>query len=495
MAARVSFLPANLRFITMPSQLALYICVVFIMWLYARDRKLRPMTSAALWVPLLWILIIGSRPISNWFSGVIEMDSPDGYLEGSPMDRNIFLFLIITGLLVLLKRRADWSRIFSSNRWLFAFFLYCGISVIWSDYPFVGFKRWIKDIGHVIIVLIILTEKDPIKATKAVFLRYAYIAIPLSVVFIKYFPEIGRYYNRWTWEPSFGGITLEKNTLGPIAFICGLFLVWDLLQKQSAEGRRTDVPDLLSRAVLLIMVLWLIVKSQSSTSFVCLILGTGILLFMRYPIAKRQVKYIGTYSLTIGFLIFLLYTVPGVLEAFVRMVGRDMTFTGRTDLWADLLKETINPIIGTGYQSFWLGSRAEHLWSLYYFHPNQAHNGFLETYLNGGVVGVCLLMAMIVSTGSKLKKELLLGDNFGILRFSFFVVALFSNWTEATFNRLSLVWIILIMAAMTCTRSPKSLIQVPTRKLHNYLDSALPKEQTKVPILSRYRLNSHGVSI
>jgi exopolysaccharide production protein ExoQ len=441
----------------MPRQLALFLCFILIAWLFARDRKLRPMTSWALWFVLVWIVIIGSRPSSLWFGGGIQIETPDDYLEGSPLDRNLFLFLIVSGLVVLLRRKVDWGRIFDSNRWVFAFFLYCGISVLWSDYAFVGFKRWIKDFGNVIMVLVILTEKDPIQAIKAVFARYTYFAIPLSVVFIKYFPKIGRYYNRWTWEPAYCGVTTEKNALGCIVFICGLFLIWDLIEIRASGGKKTDVPDTLMRIVLLLMVFWLLDRADSSTALACFILGTGILLFMRLPLAKRQVKYLGTWSLVIGFLIFLLYIVPGVRQAFVGMFQRDITLTGRTDLWADLLSEPINPLLGTGYQSFWLGPKAEHYWKKYSYHPNQAHNGYVETYLNGGIVGVGLLIAMIVFTGSKLKKELLNRSNFGIFCFSFLIVTLFYNWPEAMFNKMTPVWFILLIIALYPSGSTGSM--------------------------------------
>ena len=70
------------------------------------------------------------------------------------------------------------------------------------------------------------------------------------------------------------------------------------------------------------------------------------------------------------------------MEEVVSVLDRDTTLTGRTNMWADLLKEAINPILGAGYQSFWLGPGAERIWAKYYFHPTQAHNGYLEVYLN-----------------------------------------------------------------------------------------------------------------
>jgi len=428
------------------------------------------MTSWALWIVLVWVLIIGSRPVSIWLGEGTHFEKVDDYLEGSPLDRNVFSVLIISGLLVLLTRKVNWGSIFSSNRWVFALFLYCGISLLWSDYAFVGFKRWIKDIGNVIMVLVILSERDPIQATKALFSRYTYFAIPLSVVFIKYFSDLGRYYNRWTWEPSFCGVTTEKNALGCIALICGLFLVWDLIEKCVLDGTKRKLSDTLLRVLLLSLVVWLLVKANSSTALGCFILGAGVIIFMRLSFAKRLVKNLGTWSLVIVFMILLSYIVPGIGQSVVGILDRDVTLTGRTDLWADLLNEPINPLLGKGYQSFWLGPRAEYFWEKYSFHPNQAHNGYLETYLNGGIIGLFLLLAMIVSTGSKIKKELLFGSSFGIFCFSFLVVVLVYNWTEGMFNKLTPIWFILLIVALypsgsspldtECNLAPGSRVRV-----------------------------------
>jgi len=307
------------------------------------------------------------------------------------------------------------------------------------------------------MILIILTESEPAQAFRAVLARFAYLVIPLSVVFIKYFPTLGRYYNRWTWEYAYGGVTTSKNELGCIMVVCGLLLIWDLIQIRSADNLKTDKTDLINRFVLLLMMVWLVDKARSSTSTASLILGIGLLLSMQLPFARRQVRYLGTYSLLTGFLILvLLYSVPGIFDAVVGIFGREATLTGRTDMWKDLLKEPINSVIGTGYHSFWLGPGAERMWEKYYFHPTQAHNGYLETYLNGGLVGLFLLVAMIVSTASRVKKEVLWGDRFGMLLFSFLVVIVFNNGMEATLGGVNVFWFILLIAALYYPFSPNS---------------------------------------
>ena len=146
---------------------------------------------------------------------------------------------------------------------------------------------------------------------------------------------------------------------------------------------------------------------------------------------------------------FILNSFPYILESILGVLGRDMTLTGRTDLWADLLKEPINSLVGSGYHTFWLGERAERYWEMYQYRPNQAHNGYLETYLNSGLIGLSLFLIMLISVGRRLKHEFLYGNkNWAAISFCFFIVALLTNWTEAFFNRQSIIWIVMIIAML-----------------------------------------------
>jgi len=412
------------------------------------------MTSRALWLPLLWFVILSSRPISLWFGGGLRVENPDDYLEGSPFDRNVFLLLMVMGLGVLAKRRVNWGTILRSNIWLFAFFFYCALSAIWSDYTFVSFKRWIKDFGNLVMVLIVVSEKSPVQAITALLARCMYFALPVSVVLIKYFPELGRVVSS-TWENASCGVTTDKNSLGCLAFSSGMFLVWDFLQVRAATEKnpdRADRVDLWARGFLFLMVFWLLYEASSSTADVCLVLGSSIILLLQWPFSRRQVRFLGAYCLMGACAAFLLYA-SGFFETFVQVLGEDVTLTGRTELWGELMMEPINPLLGTGYQSFWLGPRAEVYWEKWIFHPNQAHNGYIETYLNGGLIGLFLLVAAITSTGIRLKKRLLRGGNYEILLFAFFVVVLLYNWTEAMFNKLSPMWFLILMASLNYSTS------------------------------------------
>ncbi len=435
----------------MPRALSVSIFIIFILWLSYRDRQLRPMPSSALWVPLLWLLIIASRPVSFWFGGSYATIVMERYLEGSPMDRNVYIVLLLLGFVTLYRRDIHWSDVYGRNRWIVFLFAYWLLSLVWADYAFVGFKRWFKDVGNVVMVLVVLTDRKPIAAIRALLSRCTNLLVPLSVMFIKYYPELGRYYDTTTWQHLYRGVAIEKNSLGVLCFCCGMFLVWDFLEMRAAPEKWTDTADTVCRAALAGMVVWLLLKANSVTSSLALLLVAGILLYMQLPSARHKIRHLGTFSLLLTVAVIILYSLPEIVESLLNMMGRSMTLTGRTELWEQVLKVPINPLIGTGYQNFWLGNRAEQLWSLWNFRPNQAHNGYLETYLNGGLVGLMFLTSIIIAGAVKIRNTLLRFGmrNIDILRFGILSATVFYNWTEGYFNRMSPIWFVFLLSTVS----------------------------------------------
>lgn len=422
---------------------ALFGCVLFILWLFAWDRKRRNV-STALWIPLAWALILGSKPLSVWFGLGRQFETVDDYLEGSPFDRFIFLFLITVGLFVLARRGINWHRFFQNNRWLCIYFLYLGISVLWSDYTFASFKRWIKDAGCIIMVLVILTEERPLEAIKTLLARCVYLLIPMSVLLVKYYPELGRYYDQWTYQPFFCGVSTDKNLFGMSLFIWGVALFWMLLETHSRKTRPWDKTELFTYLLLMMMTVWLLAKARSSTALGCTVLGCAVLLALRFPVIRNKSRRLGAYSFALAVFVVFLYTTLDLGSVFVQIFGRDLTLTGRTEMWETLLKEPINPLIGEGYYSFWMGDRVERLSEEYFYHLNEAHNGYLETYLNSGLIGLFLLIMLFVSAAGNIRREVTLGSNYGSLRLAFLVASLAYGMTEAVF-RFGPIWFVLLL--------------------------------------------------
>ncbi len=106
------------------------------------------------------------------------------------------------------------------------YFLYCLISVAWSPIPGPAFKRWTKAIGDLVMVLIVLTDGQPVAALRRLYSRVGFILFPVSVLLIRY-TDLGRGYTP-DGAPENTGVTTNKNTLGLIVFIVLLGALWNL---------------------------------------------------------------------------------------------------------------------------------------------------------------------------------------------------------------------------------------------------------------------------
>jgi O-antigen ligase len=429
----------------MPPEVALLLTLAFILWLLARDLKARPSLSQALWIPLLWMLIMGSRPMSMWLG--VQQNVQNFQLEGSPFDRSLSLVLIGTALLVLIKRRVNLGGLISDNKWLFIFLLYLGISVLWADYPFVAFKRWIQYVANIIIVLVILSENKPIEAVRAVFLRFGFILVPLSVLLIKYFPQLGCYYDPWGWR-GYGGVTTNKNLLGITLLISSLGLFWEMLELHDDQTHARKKIELFPCLLLLGMVAWLYRTANTKTPLLCTLLAAGILVAMRFPRIKGRVRRMEIYVPALALLFVLLNSAFDLTGMFIDALGRDSSLSGRTGIWQRCLSAPINPLLGAGYYSFWLDpARVDKVSEGFWYKLNEAHNGYIETYLNEGFIGVFLVAAVLIFALRKLKGAVLNEEGvYPALRLAVLVVALFYNYSEAVFDRTNLIWFATLVA-------------------------------------------------
>src|SRR2546426_6487074 len=134
----------------MPQGIATIIFALGILGLFLLDRDRKSRFSTALWIPVVWLSINASRTVSQWSGGVGTLASPDALVEGSPFDALIFAVLLAAGLVVLHARGERAGTLLRANGPLLVFLFYCAVSVLWSDYPFVAFKRWTKLMGDLV---------------------------------------------------------------------------------------------------------------------------------------------------------------------------------------------------------------------------------------------------------------------------------------------------------------------------------------------------------
>jgi len=439
----------------MTPHLATLLCFLCIAYLFWVDRKQAEGVSGAAWIPLLWMFFAGSRFASQWLNlGSPDLLSADVYDEGNPLNRSVFLGLFIAGVVVLGQRKVDWPAVLKENPWLFLFFLFAAISALWADDPALSLKRWVKGAGDVVMALILLTEKRPYQALGFVLRRLAYVLLPLSVLFIKYYPDLGRAYDR-IGTMMFTGVTTQKNLLGQLCLLLGLYFAWELLFRRlkpvSSEGR---IPAPVS-LIILPTLLWLLFKSQSATSLAALVGAISFLLVARLPFFSRSPRRILGAGLFAAAAIGLLEYALGVKEWVIRLLGREPDLTERTPMWEMLLKMAPNPWVGTGYETFWSGDRLKEIWTRMGHTSSgfiQAHNGYIDTYLNLGIIGVSLIVIAIVAGLVKAQKQLEHQYAYAVLRIALILVAVAYNYTEAAFKPVNNVFVLLLIGILEASR-------------------------------------------
>lgn len=435
-----------------PLALALTICLVC--YLIRRDTTegLRP--SAAIWIPVLWLLISGSRQPSQWLglrSGALNY----GIYEGSSIDQVVYGALILAGIVVLARRQVQISQLSKNSWWILLFFLFEGLSCLWSDYTFISFRRWIKASGDFVMVFIILSDPNPAQAITATLRRTGYILVPFSLLFVKYYRDLGIVTDDWG-RSYYTGVTLDKNMFGGLLFAFGLFFSAGLVHaiRQHASSLASRRHDIACYALLVAMVAWLTPLANSKTSLVAMLIGVVLMLALQLAAVRRHLWKIaiGTGLVTLVFNAF----VP-IMGAVAEASGRDATLTGRTGIWQTVLSESINPLIGTGYTAFWLGERLDRIWAKYPLTPLlQAHNGYIEVYINLGLVGL-ILLGGVLWTGLRNARRRLraahdptetLDDSlFRTFGIAYILAYLLYNVTEATFCGFNFLFIIFLFLA------------------------------------------------
>ncbi|OGL43428.1 MAG: hypothetical protein A2W05_00345 [Candidatus Schekmanbacteria bacterium RBG_16_38_10] len=415
----------------MPPQLALIICIIFVLWLLHLERKQAPNVSRVLWIPTIWMLSIASKPFGVWF-----MSAGADAEAGSPLDRVFLSVILCLGLIILASRKFSWSRAIKENSWLMLLVSYLLVSILWSDIPFISFKRWIREVVAVVMAFIVMTERNPRQALESILRRTVYVLIPFSLVLINYYSAYGRVYGRWSGELMWVGVTQQKNGLGRLCLISVFFLVWTLARRLRGHDGFTSKRQTYADVFVLIVALWLLKgppNSYPATAFVALSAGLlvfwGLLWIKKSRVIMVTSIFIPIIALGIVFGTVTLFVNGSTIGHFTSTLGREESLTGRTDVWAELLPVVMqSPIWGSGFGGFWTPKTREA------FRISEGHSGYLDVLIELGFVGLLLFSIFLLSSCRKAQRALSDDFDWASLSICFFLMAVIHNITESSIN-------------------------------------------------------------
>ena len=184
----------------------------------------------------------------------------------------------------------------------------------------------------------------------------------------------------WEETGDFRGVFSQKNVLGQAMAVGALACLHGRWAQTSGRTRFILIFSVIAVTA---------VKSGSATSCLAIVLycvvGTGIQLLQRGGASR----IIGVTGLT--FFIGVLLVASLDSGAFLEMIGKDPTLTGRTNIWGYVVPYIFErPVLGWGYAAFWSTQNpaAFAIADALNWYAPEAHNGALEILLSIGLVGL-----------------------------------------------------------------------------------------------------------
>jgi exopolysaccharide production protein ExoQ len=439
----------------MSQSLATLVFALGVATLFYLNRDKSAQTSKALWIPVVWLWILGSRAVSVWLGLAPVTTTAGALMDGSPIDAIVFQSLLASGLAVLAFRRQRSLSAMKANWPIVWFFLYCLISVVWSDFPDVSIKRWIKAIGDVVMALVVVTDPEPLVALRRLFSRVGFVLFPASVLLIKYYPYLGRGYDPWTGHQFYVGVTTDKNILGVSTYVLAVGALWQALRLWRNSSLPNRSRQLLTQCVLLGLGIWILSMANSVTSETCFMVAALLMLLTGLRQIRGRPNYVNALVLTLVVLGGLI-KITGADSVLFHALGRKSDLTGRaSDIWPLLIRMAPNPVIGAGFETFWLGPRLQKVWDTFpNLYVSEAHNGYIELYLNLGVVGVCLIILVLAHGYRRSLAAFKIDPDSGSLTLAYVLTTALYSYTEAGFRMLDYSWSFLILCIIAASRIP-----------------------------------------
>lgn len=296
----------------------------------------------------------------------------------------VYLIIIVLGLRCLpqLVRTAIFNPI------LIFCVLVCGVSMLWSIDPGITIRRSVALLMSTLFGLVLATRYDWNGLVQRLALVFGVLALfSFLYGFIDPYRAIHNEIHHGAWR----GPWSEKNYLGS-QMTRGLVVMMCAFAMKPSRGWLW-VP-------LGLICFLLVILSTSKTALLACLAAIGLFIvlrvFRRFPVLRIPVVYMFLAGSTV--FIGLVLVVPEVL---LELIGKDITLTGRTDIWDALLRSIKEkPYFGYGYGVYWMDQlgpsyyvRLQLQWGI----PT-AHNGWIETWLSVGALGVALFALQYVWT-------------------------------------------------------------------------------------------------
>ena len=413
----------------------------------SRARPAAPVIDKCALVPILgcaFALIV--YPILNFVS-LSDVRTLQTQLEARPEPRIFWPVMFAIAVILAAQNRARLARLTWPPHiiWLTAYLAFAGASVLWAFSTERSLIRFVQQVMIVTsIVLPAMVAPRTSDLMRGLFLCFAF-ALILNGLFV-----LSGSQAMMTHVSSHGAILEDmgyrgyfewKNYLGECAAVA---LLLSLSEARYSGWRRV------SGIVFVVIAILLTYLSDSKTALglalICPLLAALTLMIRK---ATRISPALILLVIPIGYIFLSSISNFNVYRLSYMFYG-DSSLTGRTIIW-EFAKQEISqsPVVGWGYQSFWLVPNSPALESHSWVGSMpDAHNGYYDTLLELGQVGRALLLAFIFATVHAIGRMADRDPRRAQLVLSLVLYVIFYNFFESLWMRgFEFLWVVFLIAA------------------------------------------------
>lgn len=260
-----------------------------------------------------------------------------------------------------------------------------GISLIWTPLMFESVKVYINVIGPIcyFIIMGLVIDKGTIIGNLRAYSNILLFCEIISLVLpgkVGYMDSV---------EGILRGIHLSRSALVIYLNFC-IFINFLYIIEKYKKSNVTNVFSIVVIGIASILVL----LTKSSTGILIVMLFFLLIFLVN---SQKIYRWIFTGSLALGIGIPLMNVNSPIIERLVEVFfGKTLTFSGRKYIWQYAISNLAkHPILGNGFNSTGELLR-DKIIPIYEREASHTHNGFLEVFLQNGIVGLVLVVSIIV---------------------------------------------------------------------------------------------------
>ncbi len=384
---------------------------------------------------VLTLFVLQHSTPNTWFL------SPDsGTVNTSnPLYVAVIGVLILTGLSRVMGYFNQIINTINLDVAIFGFVGLCLMSTLWSAEPaetLTSALLFAAITAYAFYMVMRYSLEEILVLLSCIFL----ISGALNLVFVQAFPQYGI-----AKGGEWSGVLSTKNQLGYLTTL-GI----PTLLITAMIGRRWRLVCLAGTALLA----FLLVMSQSTTALVATILLTvslPILRIFRASSTLRGAAMLGIFGN--GLVIAAVAT--NQIEVITGWAGKDPSLTGRTPIWEATLDIILErPLIGYGYQAAFGGyfSPAHEIWILNPWEPTDSHNALLQIWIEVGLIGVVLFLAVLARALSNgIRLTAIVPGAVGLWPITMFSLAIVTGISESGIQSEEFGWVMFVIAALAAS--------------------------------------------